>query len=167
MIYNGTALLSAAPIKNMLSCKHTAHGVTHGLTEAGYDITLRQDVTFQKIDDQWYSTVMQPDGPDRSEGRFALASTVEEFQMPNYLMGIVHDKSSLARRGLSVLNTCVEPGWKGWLTLELVYHGENDLLLPAGMGIAQVIFHTLCEAAEYKGRYQNQPDEPVPAKEAT
>ena len=83
--------------------------------------------------------------------------------MPPNLVGIVHDKSTWARRGLSVFNTVIEPGWKGFLTLELVYHGVEPLHIPAGSGIAQVIFHRTSDHAEYVGKYQNQRNEPVPA----
>jgi dCTP deaminase len=83
--------------------------------------------------------------------------------MPVTLMGIVHDKSTWARKGLSVFNTVIEPGWDGFLTLELVYHGEGTLHLPAGCGIAQVVFHEVKEPAQYSGKYQNQEDRPVEA----
>lgn len=86
--------------------------------------------------------------------------------MPDNLVGIVHDKSTWARKGLSVFNTVIEPGWKGFLTLELVYHGSKDLIIPAGSGIAQVIFHELSVDAKYEGKYQNQEDKPVEAKES-
>ncbi len=84
--------------------------------------------------------------------------------MPPYLVGIVHDKSTWARRGLSVFNTVIEPGWRGFLTLELVYHGGDRLHIPAGAGIAQVIFHDLASPAAYDGKYQDQADQPVGAK---
>jgi dCTP deaminase len=145
MIINGLALLFQAPIKNMLQEKVAHNGVTHGLTECGYDIRVKQDVYLS------------------SSHKFALASSMEEFQMPNHLMAVVHDKSSWARRGLSVFNSCIEPGWNGFLTIELVYHGNEDLLIPAGSGIAQVIFHDILEPASYRGRYNNQPDRPVSA----
>jgi dCTP deaminase len=95
--------------------------------------------------------------------RFTLASAIEEFQMPDDLVGIVHDKSTWARKGLSVFNTVVEPSWKGYLTLELVYHGWGVLRIPAGAGIAQVLFHQITERATYRGKYQNQPARPVSA----
>ena len=145
MIINGKRLLLAAPIKSMLRAKQSSHGVSFGLTEAGYDIRIKQDVTMS---------------PKR---RFQLASTVEEFQMPRRLVGIVHDKSTWARCGLSVFNTCIESGWRGWLTLELVYHGDGELHIPAGAGIAQVLFHELIEPAAYSGKYQDQADRPVGA----
>lgn len=164
MIMNTKLLLEAAPIKDMLKTKQTgAGGTSFGMSEAGYDIRIKQSVRFRE------GTVETFIGSDLSRrnsfksGRFTLASAIEEFQMPNCLVGIVHDKSTWARRGLSVFNTVIEPGWKGFLTLELVYHGEGELLIPAGSGIAQVIFHeTTCPAA-YTGKYQGQPDRPVSA----
>jgi len=94
---------------------------------------------------------------------FCLASAIEEFQMPPNMVGVVHDKSTWARQGLSVFNTVIEPGWNGFLTLELVYHGRDGLHIPAGAGIAQVIFHRTVEYAAYDGKYQNQADQPVEA----
>jgi dCTP deaminase len=146
MIVNGSALLNAAPINAMLAEKHRAHGVSYGLSEAGYDIRIKQDVLL--------------DG----RRRFTLASAIEEFDMPGNLVGIVHDKSTWARRGLSVFNTVIESGWRGWLTLELVYHGGGALHIPAGAGIAQVLFHETAEPAYYRGKYQNQADMPVEAR---
>lgn len=158
MVVNGRALLMAAPIKNMLRTKVKEHGVSHGLAEVGYDIRLRQEVRFFTDDDgkRWVSL----DGKI-STGRFTLASTMEEFDIPNNLMGIVHDKSTWARQGLSVFNTVLEPGWRGGLTMELVHHGEDELLLPKGCGIAQVVFHELALVASYDGKYQDQSTDPV------
>lgn len=149
MVINGADLLNDAPIKGMLTGKVHQHGVTHGLGEAGYDIRIKQQVIFY------------PGTP-----RFQLASSMEEFHMPSNLIGIVHDKSSWARRSLSVFNTVIECGWNGFLTLELVYHGDEELVIPAGAGIAQVVFHRTSEHAYYQGKYQNQEDEPVPARES-
>ncbi len=154
MIINGSDLLYRAPIKGMITEKRRAHGVSWGLSEAGYDIRIKQSVWFRAdggvvVDDKY------------QDSNFTLASAIEEFQMPSNLVGIVHDKSTWARQGLSVFNTVVENGWCGWLTLELVYHGRGGLHIPAGAGIAQVIFHETIERASYDGKYQNQPDRPV------
>lgn len=148
MITNLEALTRAQPVEPMADSKHRAHGVTWGLSEAGYDIRIKQSLWLHPL------------------RRFRLASTVERFKMPRHLVGVVHDKSTWARRGLSVFNTVIEPGWEGWLTLELVYHGLRPLKIPAGAGIAQVLFHELAEEASYAGRYQNAPDRPQAAKEA-
>lgn len=160
-VINGNQLLMVSPIVDMLTSKQSHNGVSHGLAEVGYDIRIKQEIQFFK------SAVMGEravaiDGIAKI-GRFIIASTMDQFRMPNTLMGVVHDKSTWARRGLSVFNTVIEPGWCGFLTLELVYHGEDDLLIPAGSGIAQVIFHEVAHPAEYSGKYQDQADRPVEA----
>ena len=172
MIVNGKSLLEVPPIKGMLDTKVKGRETTHGLGEAGYDIRIKQEIRFfaknlEKPQVMRYDI----DGEDASfmecfAGRFVLASAIEEFDMPDDLVGIVHDKSTWARRGLSVFNTVIEPGWKGFLTLELVYHGQENLVIPAGSGIAQVIFHHTRERIAYSGRYQNQENQPVGAKMA-
>ena len=143
MIVNGSKLYQAKPIAPMHKRKLRAHGVSYGLSEAGYDLRIKQTITLH---------------PFR---RFAIASTVERFEMPDNLAAIVHDKSTWARQGLSVFNTVIEPGWRGWLTLELVYHGFKPLRIPSGAGIAQAIFHEVAEPASYGGKYQDQGDGPV------
>lgn len=145
MVINGVRLLRHAPMDDMIANKCSFGGVSHGLGEAGYDIRIKQDVLLTPF------------------SRFRLASTLEHFDMPEDLVAIVHDKSSWARRGLSVFNTVIEPGWKGYLTLELVYYRWRPLRIPAGSGIAQVIFHKIAEPAAYNGKYQNQADRPVKA----
>lgn len=145
MIVNGQSLRTIAPVSPMYSGKMRMHGVSHGLTEAGYDIRIKQGFWMHPL------------------RRFMLASSVERFAMPPHLVGIVHDKSTWARRGLSVLNTVIEPGWRGYLTIELVYHGWRPIHIPAGAGIAQVLFHELSEPMYYDGKYQDQANAPVPA----
>lgn len=163
MIINGKKLLAAKPVDPMLETKERHGGVTCGLSEAGYDIRIREKIEFiPRVDNfSGVTTVTTFVDGVADYGRFALASSLETFHMPNDLLGIVHDKSSWARRGLSVFNTCIEPGWSGTLTLELVYHGSEPLTIEAGSGIAQILFHQLAEPAAYAGRYQNQPPRPV------
>lgn len=113
----------------------------------GYDVRIAQDV------------YLQP-------GEFSLASTAEEFAMPIDVLAKVADKSTWARRGLAVQNTIIEPGWGGFLTLELTNHGKETLEIKAGMPIAQIIFHRLESPAEvgYSGKYNNQEAGPVAAR---
>lgn len=164
MIINGQDLLDAAPIRYMAPTKVVAYGMTYGLGEAGYDIRIKQEIKFKSAFFGLLRWVVV-DGK-KHWGRFTLASAIEEFKMPDYLLGHVCDKSSWARKGLSVFNTIIEPGWKGYLTLELVYKGNGELVIPAGAPIAQVVFHEIENPAEYAGRYQNQENEPTSAKEA-
>jgi dCTP deaminase len=147
MIINKDKLYDAKPMTPMYRMKLREHGVSHGMSEGGYDVRIKQSVTLHPFK------------------RFVLASTIERFDMPTDMIGIVHDKSSHIRRGLIVGNSVIESGWRGWLTLELFYFGMMPLRIPAGAGIAQVLFHQLAVPASYgDGKYQNQPDEPVRAK---
>ena len=146
MILNGRKLYDARPLSPMSGMKLREHGVSYGLAEAGYDLRIKQTITLH---------------PFR---RFALASTIERFTIPENLVAVIHDKSTNIRRGLMVGNSVAEPGWQGWLTLELFYFGWKPLHIKAGTGIAQAIFHQLASPARYVGRYQDQPDRPVEAR---
>ena len=123
-----------------------AHGMTFGLGPAGYDVRIAEGMTLKP-------------------GASALASTIEHFNMPDDLLGRVADKSTWARRFLAVQNTIIEPGWRGYLTLELSNHGTEALRIERGMPIAQIILEVLDEPAErpYEGKYQDQPARPVAA----
>jgi len=165
-VINGYALLAMAPIRDMAREKYRDHGVSYGLSEAGYDIRVKQRITFTKrlypAGEHWETYV---DGQWMGEEQFALASTIEFFQMPKNLVGIVHDKSTWARQGLSVFNTVLEPGWSGFMTLELAMKSKRELEIPAGAGIAQVIFHEIAVPSSYgNGKYQNQEDKPVESR---
>lgn len=150
MIVNGSALLAASPIRDMLSTKLRMQGYSHGLTECGYDIRIAEEV--------WLF-------PGRS---FVLSSAKEYFDMPHNLMGRVLNKSSWARQGVDAsMTTNIEPGWRGYLTLELRYSGWMPLRIPEGVGIAQVIFEKLEQSAAYNGPYQCQSAGPVPAWQTT
>ena len=185
MILNGKSLLAAAPLSPMLDRKHRAHGVSHGLAEAGFDLRVRQTVRFVPPDPLAFFNVMaagkgliardvhaleafhgfvEVDGK-RILGRCALASSIERFDVPNHLVAIIGHKSTNARRfACAWAGTTAEPGWSGHLTIELTFHGLEPVTIPAGSGIAQVLFHELAEPADYgNGKYQGQANRPVPA----
>lgn len=127
--------------------RSVAHGMSYGLSHAGYDVRIAEDV------------VLYP-------GDFALASTYERFAMPTDLLAFVHDKSTWARRGLSLFNTVIEPGWTGYLTLELVNNSRQTLRIEAGMPIAQILFALtdLPVDKPYAGKFQNQEAGPQKAR---
>ena len=160
-VINGKTLLAKAPIRGMVSHKLKAHGTSYGLGEAGFDIRIKQEIIFKP--GMTMGPTIEVNG-QLEHGRFTLASVIEEFDMPADLVGVVHDKSTWARQGLSVFNTVIEPGFQGGLTLELVFHGNKELIIPAGSGIAQVIFSTLAHDARYEGKYSGQSTDPEPAR---
>lgn len=158
MIVNGNSLLAARPITDMYAGKREIHGTSYGLSEAGYDIRIQETITFIRGQSFPWVTAYDPRTQITrgNKGNFILASSMEMFQMPLNLVGTVKDKSSWARQGVSVFNTVIEPGWNGILTLELVFNGSTDITIPAGSGIAQVLFGRLeCNGNYGAGKYQN------------
>lgn len=126
-----------------------ANGLSYGLGPASYDIRLDQNVT------------ISPKG-------FALCSSMEQFTMPDDVLGVVHDKSTWVRKGICVQNTIIDPGWHGYLTIELTNHGlsPTSRLILAGSPIAQIVFHRLDEntTIPYSGKYQYQERGPQEAR---
>lgn len=126
---------------------HRETGMTYGAGAATYDVRIDQDL------------VLRP-------GDFMLGSTLERFKMPTWLCATVHDKSTLARMGICVQNTFIDPGWQGWLTLEITNHSRQVVALVRGQPIAQIKFERLDDKtdAPYRGKYDKQAREPVAAK---
>lgn len=135
-------------------------GCSYGESHAGYDIRLGCDVQIEM-------------------GYTTLAVSLEEFRIPDFLKAEVKDKSTLCRKGITVQNTVIEPGWRGFLTLELKFDPvkfigcelnpdydshERRIFLNVGDPIAQIVFYTLTEVVEgYSGKYQGQGNRPTPA----
>jgi dCTP deaminase len=144
-------ILSAQTIRKLrpiapLEERGLVHGMSYGLGPCGYDIRIRESLTLKP-------------------GDYRLASSFERFNMPDDLVAFVADKSSWARLGITVQNTIIEPGWCGFLTLEISNHSAKSAFIQEGMPIAQIIFQRLDEPTElpYIGKYQDQPPHPVPA----
>ena len=163
MIVNGKQLLAASPIVGMLTGKEKAGGVTHGLSEVGYDVRIKQGLRFHRDCYGNKVTTVSTDGiGQRYIGWAVHVNVIEEFTMPKDLVGIGHPKSSWNRQHLRLGTPVIEPGWNGFLTISLDYAGEEELYVEPGAGIMQVIFHRLESEAAYEGRYQRQPDRIVP-----
>ena len=95
---------------------------------------------------------------DIKPGEFILAHTEETFNFPPNITGVVKDKSTYARLGLSVQNTVLEAGWSGQITIEISNHGPEIVRLHVGLGIAQILFVHNPKPADnpYTGKYQDQ-----------
>lgn len=129
--------------------KHVIHGLSGGLSTAGYDVHIAEEILY-----------MTP-------GLLYLASTVEQFDIPNDIVGKIWNKSTWARKGLLVWQTILEPGWRGFLTLEMVWLGSPGPAshIMAGSPIAQVTFEkTDRETEGYSGKYQDQEAGPQEAR---
>src|SRR4051812_11440093 len=83
-------------------------------------------------------------------GEFVLGSTLERVALPDDLVARLEGKSSLGRLGLLIHSTAgyVDPGWDGFLTLELSNVANLPITLYPGMKIGQISFFKLTSPAE-------------------
>jgi dCTP deaminase len=84
-------------------------------------------------------------------GEFVLGSTVERVRLPDDLVARLEGKSSLGRLGLLIHSTAgyVDPGWDGYLTLELSNVANLPITIYADMKIGQISFFRLTTEAEH------------------
>jgi dCTP deaminase len=145
-------VLSAQSIRNYVYIypwsERTVHpcGMSYGLSASGYDLRIKDNIYLAPM-------------------AFALVTTLEEIAIPTIVQGILLDKSTFARRGLSCFNTKFEPGWQGYPTVELINLGRMGIKIEAGEPLCQMEFHLLDAHTEmpYEGKYQNQPQKPIEA----
>ncbi len=83
-------------------------------------------------------------------GEFVLGSTLERVRLPDDLVARLEGKSSLGRLGLLIHSTAgyVDPGWDGYLTLELSNVANLPITIYPGMKIGQISFFRLTTEAE-------------------
>jgi dCTP deaminase len=85
-------------------------------------------------------------------GQFVLASTLEYFNVPQDLMGLVLDRASWGRLGLVMATSYkVIPGYKGCITLALNNLGNAPILIHPGTRIGQIIFYPISKAPPESG----------------
>lgn len=160
--------------------RHGRRIISYGLSSFGYDIRIADRFSvFQNrallvdpldFDTRCYDSVVVPGGerlivPPHS---YALGVSMERFQIPDDVVGICVGKSTYARCGIIVNVTPLEPGWRGYLTIEIA----NTTGLPAavypGQGIAQILFfqgdRPNTTYGDRAGKYQDQTSEPIPAR---
>lgn len=92
-------------------------------------------------------------------GQFALVDLYESIHVPNGYAVELKLKSSRAREGYNhSLAFWVDPGWRGYLTMEIKNLRQYSTLpLWTGLRFAQIIVHQLDHPAfrPYQGRYQD------------
>jgi dCTP deaminase len=83
-------------------------------------------------------------------GEFVLGSTFERVALPDDLVARLEGKSSLGRLGLLIHSTAgyVDPGWDGYLTLELSNVANLPITIYPGMKIGQISFFRLSTPAD-------------------
>ncbi|AJE34225.1 deoxycytidine triphosphate deaminase [Corynebacterium humireducens NBRC 106098 = DSM 45392] len=83
-------------------------------------------------------------------GEFVLASTLEKFTLPPNLAGRLEGKSSLGRLGLLAHSTAgfIDPGFSGYITLELSNVANLPMTLWPGMKVGQLALFRMSSPAE-------------------
>jgi dCTP deaminase len=145
--------------------------VSFGLSSYGYDLRVSDEY---KIFHNALNPVIDPKAIDENSfldfkgdvciippNSFALARSVEYFRIPDNVLAICVGKSTYARCGIITNVTPFEPGWEGYVTLEI----SNTTPLPAKIysheGLCQVLFLESDESCEVSyrdkaGKYQHQ-----------
>jgi dCTP deaminase len=105
-------------------------------------------------------------------GEFVLGQTLEQVELPDYLVARLEGKSSLGRLGLLIHSTAgfVDAGFSGRLTLELSNVANLPITIYEGMPIGQLSFMRMDGPVEHPygsgemgSKYQGQA-EPTPSR---
>ena len=170
--------ITAQPLIAPFTERGVVNGKSYGLSACTYDCRIDQYLCLEPIP-FWLVANFIADHTRidwaqaaRIAGNFpsvkwrALASTMERFAIPHNVCGSVLDKSSFARVFVSAFNTHLDPGWDGFLTVELVNLGDTVVEYKQGDPVCQIKFEWLDEPTDlpYVGRkYSDQPARPVAA----
>lgn len=151
--------------------------ISYGLTHSGYDLRLGCDFLIFK---NTYGEVIDPKRFKDEQYRdrvfekliidhwftipahgYVLGTSLEYLRIPKSLSGTCVGKSTLARSGLLINTTPLEPGWEGFLTIEISNLNSSPAILYPREGIAQLRFEVLSSLPEtdYKdkgGKYNKQ-----------
>lgn len=158
--------------------------ISYGVSSYGYDARVGSKykvftnvygaiVDPKKIDDKAFIDI-EGDFCVIPPNSFALAETVEHFDIPRDILAICLGKSTYARCGVIVNVTPLEPEWRGKITIEIsnttpcpvkIYSNEGIaqiLFLRADCGLAPELFddslrNCRISYADRKGKYQDQP----------
>ena len=166
----------------LISRTNSQKVLSYGLSSFGYDIRLSSEDF--RIFEPLIDDVVDPKNfnlravknlkvQEDDTGKFflmpahsyALGVSIEKFDIPEDIVGQCIGKSTYARCGLYVNVTLIEPGWRGFLTLELCNEAPTPLKVYPDEGIAQILFYRgdKCSTS-YKsrnGKYQNQENKVV------
>lgn len=154
--------------------------ISYGQSSYGYDLILGNKLSMlnyidgtQIIDPKHFDKkiVMEVEVPDGERfvippHAFVMGTTREYITIPRNAMGLCIGKSTYARCGLTMNVTAVESGWQGHLTIEMRNTTQMPVAIYPGEGVVQLLMllgdqECRISYADRKGKYQNQPSEPV------
>lgn len=174
--------LPVAPLISPFNEEVSGNGIIgYGLTSGGYDVRLDTDEIYvfkgsygltvdpKMFNDEEYKRKMF-DKLDNIEvgdkvvippNGYILGQTMEYINIRRWLKARAVGKSTLARSGILINTTPMEPEWEGHLTLEIANLTPNNAVVYAGEGISQFEFELLTQPVERsykdkKGKYDKQ-----------
>jgi dCTP deaminase len=151
--------------------------ISYGVSSYGYDVRVGRKF---KVFTNARCAVVDPKNFDPAsfvdiEGdyclippnSFALAETIEHFEIPRDILAVCLGKSTYARCGIIVNVTPLEPEWRGKVTIEISNTTPLPAKIYAGEGIAQILFYkaeAVCKVSygDKRGKYQDQPGLTLP-----
>lgn len=153
--------------------------VSYGISSYGYDIRLgNRFAYFEQVSEDYPVDVKRFE--ETTSGKeivvtgdhmiipphgFLLGHSYERISMPEDVLALCIGKSTYARVGIVLNTTPLEPGWSGYLTLELSNTTDSYVKLYVGEGIGQLVFFggdELCNNLyPIDGTYQRQSARPV------
>lgn len=161
--------------------------ISYGLSSFGYDIRLSGDdfyifkhlpgkiVDPKEFDKAFLEEQLMEIDNHTGETYFiipansyALGVSYEKFCIPEDTLAICMTKSTYARAGIFVNTTPLEPGWAGYLTIEIANCSSSDVKVYANEGIGQLLFFKgdkpSVTYSSRKGKYMNQENKVVVSK---
>ena len=164
-------------IEQKIKIEPMAKGVTrrnvisYGLSSYGYDVRVGRKfkvftnahcgVVDPKVFDESCFVDIEADYCLIPPNSFALAETIEHFEIPRNVIAICLGKSTYARCGIICNVTPLEPEWRGKITIEISNTAPLPARIYANEGIAQILFLkgvAECQTsyADKRGKYQDQ-----------
>lgn len=159
--------------------------LSKGLSTAGYDISASaEDVKIFKhlpgevVDPKKFNPEFLEDAKIKRDhtgcyfilpgNSYALLKSVEYFDLPRNIKGKCDGKSTNSRVGIHVNITPLEPGWSGYLTIEISNGSPSDCKVYLEEGIAQIEFVRINDPkvsySDRNGKYNDQENKVVFAK---
>lgn len=147
--------------------------ISYGLSSYGYDVRLAnkfklfvptEGVIVDPLEGDDYNRClvdMSGDSVIIPPNSYLLGHTLEYFHIPDDVLVVCVGKSTLARCGLGVNITPIEPGFKGEVVIEISNMTSLPVKVHANQGIAQFLFFQSDEVcstsySSKSGKYQGQ-----------
>lgn len=151
-------ILSRKEVKNLLTTKALKINplAEDQLQPVGIDLTLEE----KALDPDLKQEISILDTPLKP-GQFVLINSVEYISLPNYLVGKLVSRTSVARLGLLVgLNAdLVEPNFSGKVTFAIKNISNQEIWLKPNLRVAQLTFEEVSspesEAKPLRYNYKN------------